>query len=227
MQKFENYSVAQLEDIISQLYRQERKQKKWGRRKVKKEIKEISDELEQALYERKYKLDETFEWTPENCEKLLLLNQQLIECWEKLDAEAKQTLEIIVNRIKNPDDFLTSFDMSAKIEVDMTYFYDEDDEDCDDENSIVGILIDSIERHVNYFRFGLNGRYPVVFIDKKHNLNHNRKFEEKFNDHFISQAIHDLYDHTYLSFSDILKINELLAELHIEYKHSRSVEPKK
>ena len=118
--------MSELESLIEKLYKDQ----------------EVNREkIEACLRQRGWLLNQTFEWTPEKKEKLLCLNQKLIECWEKVDAEAKQKLKILNERIKQPDDV------------------------------------------------------------------------------FISQAIHDLYDHSYLSFPDIMKINRFRVELSVVYQY--------
>ncbi|GHV44716.1 hypothetical protein FACS1894180_6400 [Bacteroidia bacterium] len=67
------------------------------------------EELEAALEVRCRKLNSTFEWTPENKEKLLQLDAKLIECFEKLKAEARTLYYTLLQRIENNDHFLHDF----------------------------------------------------------------------------------------------------------------------
>jgi len=55
----------------------------------------------------------------------------------------------------------------------------------------------------------------MLYLNKEQNWNIDACFKGKFNEHFISQAIHDLYDHTNWSFYDILRINYLWTDLKI------------
>ena len=205
----ENLSVEQLEDIILCLYyRYER-------------TKAVEDKIEEALYERSYKLNRAFEWTPENKEKFLRLNQKLIECWEKLDIEAKQTLKTIKSRLSEQGSFLHDFDIEAVVRS-FIYVLDEDGEYYEADNCIEDVLINSLEESycVNHCWYNsCDDEDVILYIDRKQNWNIEHWFEGKFNEHFISQAMHDLYSHSCLSFPDILKINRLWAELQIKHQH--------
>ncbi|MDR2130512.1 MAG: hypothetical protein LBP56_05015 [Odoribacteraceae bacterium] len=55
--------------------------------------------LESALRTRAWKLNETFDWTPGNKEKLLRLDVKLMDCFEKLTAEARIVFEALQQRI--------------------------------------------------------------------------------------------------------------------------------
>ena len=55
---------------------------------VKKKRDKADEKLEDYLYERRSRMNEKFEWTPENIDKLLSLNQKFISCFEKLAEEA-------------------------------------------------------------------------------------------------------------------------------------------
>lgn len=211
MINFENYSVEQLEKMILE---------RW---KVSKEI-ELDNELSNYLYVRKRKINSTFEWTPENQEKLIYLNQKLVECWKKLDAEAKQNLKTIKKRMDKSDDFLSDFNMNAVIFTsinvpDENGELDEPDEGIEEVLNWV-ILDNGAVNRTCYSFYDLDeSSEDIIYLDLEQNWNKDHRFEEKFNDHFISQAIHDLYDHTCWSFPDILRINNLWVELKVDYQH--------
>lgn len=203
---FKNSSVKQLEKTIMRLYRQKK-----------------TDMLKDALLERKYKINKTFEWTPENKEKFLCLNQKLIECWEKLHIEALQVFKTLQSRAGKPDGFLHDFEIELKIRS-FIYVADTNGEFDEAIDCIEEVLIDSlyefdyhVENHQTYYHNESNSY--SIYLDKKQNWNTDPKFEGKFNEYFISQAIHDLYDHTHLSFPDILKINRLWGEVRIIHQH--------
>jgi hypothetical protein len=211
LEKIENYSVEQLNEHILQLVEQKKRRKRAEKRKS------FGDALSVALGERQSKLNRDFEWTPENCEKFLLLNQQLIQLWEKLHHEAKQTFDVIQSRINDPDDFLQDFNMTARIEV-YICVPDENGKLC----GVQDFLIDSICELVNSQSYYCETNFAHnIYLDREQNWNFEHRFEGKFDNHFISQAIHDLYDHTYLSYCDMLKINSLWADLSVDYQHSR------
>lgn len=204
--KLETYTVEQLDEFILLDY--------WNKSK------KIDDELEEYLRIRKRKLNETFEWTPENMERFLSLNQKLIDCWKKLFAEAQTIFNVLQKRIDEKDDFLHDFEIEAKVDSDI-YVPDEDGELDEPQDCIEEVLMDSlrtVSRIVNRKTFGSEQCFEwVIYLDKEQNWNHD--FGGKFDNHFISQAIHELYDHSRLSFPDILKINRLWAELEVRHQH--------
>jgi hypothetical protein len=83
------------------------------------------EKLEAALRTRAYKLMQSFEWTPENMERLLYLNQKLMDCFKKLKDEAKQVLDTVQKRIDEKDAFLHDFGIEARI---TPYFYERGDD---------------------------------------------------------------------------------------------------
>jgi len=96
--KVETYTVEQIENLILD---------KWKNSEI------VDDELESYLSVRQRKINSTFEWTPENIEKLLLLNQKLITCFEKLRDETKAALKTLQKRMDEKDSFLHDFEIEA------------------------------------------------------------------------------------------------------------------
>ena len=209
--KLETYTIEQLEDFVLLDY--------WNKSKI------IDDKLQEYLSIRQYRINKAFEWTPEDMEKLLCLNQRFIDCWEKLFSEAQGVFNALQKRINEKDDFLHDFEMEAKIES-LIMVSNETGEWSEIEDCIEEVLIDSLRLPevacaVNCTSF--NSRCVpnnILYLDKEQNWNHEYwYFKGKFDNHFISQAIHDLYDHTFLSLPDILKINSLWVELQIQQQH--------
>lgn len=106
--KFEAYSIERLEEIAI------RANEKGDKVKV-----------ETALREREYKLNQSFEWTPQSKERFFYLNRKLIDCFEKLKTEAAETLALLQQRIDKEDDFLRDLETEIKV---TPYFY----EACED-----------------------------------------------------------------------------------------------
>jgi len=205
----ENLSAEQLENLIMRLYYRHEK------------TEAVKDKLDEALSERKYKKNQTFEWTPENKVKLLRLNQQLIDCWEKLDVEAKQTFKTLKSRLTDSDEFLHDFNIEAVV-MSLIHIPDENGDYDDAQNCIEEVLIDSLDENYCVNRhdyYSLDSDDPSndlpLYLNRKQNWSDDPIFKGKFDGHFISQAVHDLYDHSCLSMSDILKINRLRSELRI------------
>jgi hypothetical protein len=179
------------------------------------------EEVEAALHNRQWKLNQTLEWTAENREKLLCLNEKLIHCFGKLKVEACALRETLRHRRRDEnDDFLHDFEIDvqvkpyvfAQIDGMNTYefesgIYEVLDDDWSDSN---------IKFSIN--KEDLNDK-NLLYPDQKQNWNTDHWFKGQFDDHFISQGIHDLYNHTHWSFHDILQINYLKANVIVEYLH--------
>jgi len=205
-EKIEKMTLTELETLIEKLYKDQDVNR---------------EKIEACLSKRRGLLNQAFEWTPENKGKLLRLNQRLIECWEKVDAEAKQTLKILNERINQPDDFLQDFNMEARV-CSLIYKPDENGEFYEAEDCIEEVLNTFVnESYVvnihTYFANDLDDH--ILYLDREQNWNTDRCFNGEFNAVFISQAIHDLYNHSCLSFHDVLKINRLRAELTVVHQH--------
>jgi hypothetical protein len=211
--ELETYTIEQLEEMILNRMILNR----WNISKT------MDDELDVYLETRQRKINKTFEWTPENMEKLLQLNQKLINCFEKLKKEAKPVVEALQKRVDEKDDFLHDFEIEARVRV-FILVPDEDGELDEPENGIERVLHDSMPEFV--LSVGVNSielLNDIIYLEKDVNWNIFAPFKEKFSEHFISYAIHDLYDHTYLSLPDILRINQLWTELEITLQNFEDI----
>jgi len=65
--------------------------------------KTANEKLEEYLSERQNKMNENFEWTPENIDKLLALNNKLTTCFEKLVKEATPIVKALQKRLDEKD----------------------------------------------------------------------------------------------------------------------------
>jgi hypothetical protein len=209
MEIMETYTVEQLEDMILS---------RWAVSET------VDDELEEYLSARKWKINDVFEWTPNHIEKLLRLNQKLIGCFEKLRDEAKPLIQTFQKRIKEKDDFLHDFDIEARI-TPYIYVPDENGKFYEAESGMERILTDSINEYAVLFQWWIDDEDldNMQYLNKEQNWSDEPQFEGEFDGHFISQAIHELYDHTCWSFPDILNINHLWAEVRVVHQHSEDI----
>ena len=203
LEKFQTYSICQLEELIGSMGYRKRAMK-------------MDRKLESLLHARQHKLNAAFEWTPENTEKILALDKRMIECFEKLRAEAIPLLDEFQKRIKNKDAFLQDFELNAKV-TPFILIPDENGELEEPDAGIERVLMDWIPEHaLSFSRRTIN---DTLYLDREQNWHDDPVFEGKFEGRHISQAMHELYDHTYLSFPDILRINYLWAELIVRRQH--------
>lgn len=207
-EKFEAYSIERLEKIAIQANEKEDK-----------------DKLKIALAVREYKLNQSFEWTSENKERFLCLNQKLIECFEKLKAEATVTLALLQQRIDNNDAFLHDFEIEMKV---TPYFFEtwEDGEFYEKDDGIERVLMDNWEEwNMHVYVSNTDDLNDILELNREQNWNTDHRFKGMFDNHYISQAIHNIYDHaTGWSFPDILRINYLWSEVYVRYQHFTRIE---
>ena len=209
-EKFKNYSVEELEKFIVQTDQQE----------IRERPENYEEQIKAALRVRRYKLNRKFEWTAENKEKLLQLNDKLMECFEKLKIEALAVLQACNKRVEAKDEFLHDFEIEGYV---RPYILTCQDGEYESDGVIAEALDDHWEDWCLHFH-----------IRDAEKINDNIHFSKKlswniellnglFNNHYISYAIHTLCMHTNWSLQDILKINHLDAELHVLYQHSKDI----
>jgi hypothetical protein len=200
---YESYPVEELESIVAD-YKHKN-----------------CEEREAALCVRKWKLNNAFEWTPENKEKLLFLNEKLIECFEKLKTEAGTLCKALQQRVDGNDGFLDDFFIEARI-IPNVFKRDGEGNLISEMDYIYEVLHYEWDSYIN-LSFTINKESPdeteILYLNREQNWNTDPWFKGEFDEHFISQGIHDLYDHTEWSFQDILKINYLDVSVNVDYEH--------
>lgn len=212
MEDVKTLTIDQLETLILDL--QNRKIETAYSVKVK---------LEAYLTERQDKINQAFEWTSENIEKLLSLDQKMMACFEKLYDEAKPLVSSLQQRIENQDSFLCDFEIEASV-TPFIMVSNEKGDLIEAEDGIERVLMDDLDNAILSCSFRMFGdKHDILYLDKEQNWCNHGIFKDHFKEKHVSQAVHDLYDHTLWSMIDILKINELWAELKVRHQHFTEV----
>jgi hypothetical protein len=185
------------------------------------------EELEAALRVRNWKLNSAFEWTDGNKARLLYVNGKMIACFERLKAEVVAIYESLEKRIGAKDGFVHDFVIDAKV-LPSVMRRDEAGNLTDEyESDFYEVMTDEWNSDLNLnFSIYYNDNafeHEILYLDREQNWNDDPWFKGLFDEHFISQAIHDLYDHTEWAFQDILKINYLDSRLIVEYEHEENI----
>jgi len=204
LKKFEPYTVEQLEEVILD---------------NRKSVKKVDDKLECYMEVRQWKINETFEWTPENREKLLHLNQKLMNCFEKLRNEAIPIVAVLEKRLDDKDAFLHDYEIEGTVKPFILTA--DNEEPCDGIDNILHEIWDDWALKIDlrtqkWFNDNL-------YLTKDLNWNIDRHLKGQFDEHYISYAIHILHDHTCWSLPDILKINHLWSELKIWHQNFEDI----
>jgi hypothetical protein len=187
------------------------------------------EKMGNVLQTRKRKLDSELRWTPENIEKLLVLDSKFISCFEKMTAEAISIYETLDERIKNNDAFLQYFNLDMKVTPSILV-PDAEGELAEPEEGIYQVLMENLpkfilsketcgdldsdmDKNMDYF--------ADLYLDKSHNWSEYDGLRHgELSKYYISYAIHDLHHHTLLSIPDILKINQLWSEVTVCHQNN-------
>jgi len=109
-------------------------------------VHDVDAKLNELLSARKCKINSVFEWTPENIDALLRLNQRLTNCFEKVRDEAKPIIRALQKRLDDNDAFLHDFWIEAKV-TPYIYVPDETGTLAEPETGIEMILTESVSEY--------------------------------------------------------------------------------
>jgi hypothetical protein len=178
------------------------------------------EKIKNILQKRRCKLNREFQWTPENIEKLLELDSKLIACFKKMKTEAVSIFEMQQRRIDNKDAFLHDFNLDMKVTPFILVPDAEEGKLVEPEDGIYQVLMENLpDVLLSATMFSIDS-FSGLYLDKSLNWNECDGLSHgELSEYYISYAIHDLYDHTMLSIPDILKINQLWAEVTVCHQH--------
>ena len=180
------------------------------------------DLLDIILSERVTKIHRNFEWTNEGKEKLLIINDRIMQTFEKAYNEAVSVINELDNKMKNNDSFIKDYDVTIKLT-----FYMEDEYYEGSAGSIGFVLSEPlsgcspIEYFLGHSDLRRDFQETPVYLDKTMNWN-TEYFNNAFADKYICYAIHELLDADRWSFIDIINIKKIWAD--VEVKHQYFIE---
>ena len=209
--EIEQFPVNLLENLAVKLYEDD----------LKNGIRNIGriDLLDIILSERVTKIHRHFVWTNENKEKLLKINDKIMQTFEKAYNEAVSLYNDLENRIKNNDDFIKDYDITVKLN-----FFMGDEYYKDNAGSIGFVLseplsgISPIEYFFGRFNSQINLQKLPVYLNKETNWNI-EYFNNEFDDTYICYIIHELLDADRWSFADIINIKKICADVEVKYQY--------
>jgi len=176
--------------------------------------------LDIILSERVTKIHSNFKWINENKNKLIKINDKIIQTFEKAYNEAFSVRNELENRIKNGDDFLKDYEISIKLD-----FYMGDELFKDDINGNFGFVLSEpisgyspIEYSLGHYGSHMDLDEKPIYLDKSLNWN-GEYFDNAFNENYIGYAIHELLDTDQWSFMDIINIEKICADVEIKHQY--------
>jgi hypothetical protein len=203
------YSISELEGIAIELepFHDD------NRRNPRREL------LDRIMSARRNCLNSAFVYTPESVSKLLYLNDRIIECWEKLRRESVVEDRAMSKRLSEGDAYLHDYYIECKIKAYIGIELEDGD---------IGEAFEGIDGLLNLTLPEFILSASVREGDWKNSLYMNRDLNwdlcdglshGELGDVYIGYGIHELYDHTYLSLPDILRINLLRCEVMTTRQH--------
>jgi len=202
------YSVETLEEFAVYI---------WSSRAIRKES--FFDLLDDMLNERVYKLQKSFTWTPENKDRLLIVNDKITKIFEKAYDEAIAIAQKLEEEIITGSGFAKDYEIKIEI-TPYTCSSTEANDDCD-----IGIVLSGpldeyypISYSFEHDDFYLCKYKKPIFLDTS--LNWNIKyFNRAFDDHYIGYGIHALLDTSMWSFQDIINIKQIWADVKVTHQN--------
>jgi hypothetical protein len=104
--EIEKYTIETLEPLAVELYENDLHGKT---------LSHDHEMLKEILIERAIKLNTNFTWKPENIDRLLKINDKLMEVFEKAYEKAKSVVSGLEKRIQNNDPFLKDYEVELEL----------------------------------------------------------------------------------------------------------------
>jgi hypothetical protein len=215
-----NYSVETLESLAVEIYKNDF----LGSTNT-----QDRDILDAILEERFCKLNNNFTWTPEKIDRLLKINDKLMEVFEKAFREAKSVVSGLHKRIEENDPFLKDYQVDIELRPywhpyrHVPHFVsgeEIDKEPYDDFGFVLSEPISGfavIEDSLGHYATFDPSEKPTLYLNKSLNWNITY-FDEAFSNYYIDYSIHVLLENNW-SFPDILRIKTIWADVKIEHRH--------
>ncbi|GAP72040.1 hypothetical protein SAMD00024442_22_33 [Candidatus Symbiothrix dinenymphae] len=177
--------------------------------------------LKLMLQCRKQKLNAEFVFTPENTTKILRLNEQLMDCLEKLRQEAEQETVYLNQKKAGNNAFLHDYEIDCNIHP---FIYVKDEETGEMQEATEGIdgLLHLMwnEYMLQFHAANDDLREHSLYFNKELNWNEcDMPGNGELADFYIGYGIHELVDHSLFSLSDIVRINFLWGEVTTRQQH--------
>jgi hypothetical protein len=173
--------------------------------------------MSRILCERCHKLNDNFEWTNENKQKLLNVNDKITQVFEAAYNEALSVAHELEARIENNDAFIKDYE----IEIKITTYINEKDSDGYTIGDVIGNPVSGyypINDSISHSSYERGPREKPLYLDKKLNWNH-EYFWGEFDDYYIGYGIHALLDTSEWSFQDIVNIGKIWADVQVWHQH--------
>lgn len=185
---------------------------------------EIGDGLWHVLNDRRSALNSQFEFTNENVEKLDAINKWLCDIETKTLDHAKRVVAFLKQQHKAECNFLTDFELDYRLELWSPQKYAQCEPLEGNPFFTLHALLPNFKRYTNSenspFDWEMDDNPDS--LDWLRNDNHNEfafnsEHPLRFQNH--CWLFHELYDHTFLAWQDIMDIEEIWMEVLSRQQH--------
>jgi len=181
--------------------------------------------LKDILYVRKNKMNVNFSWNDNYKKQLLELNNKLLNGFSIAYKEAKAHFQVLKERIISNEPYLNGFNIEIKLKP-FILVPNEDEYFLEERRKgiyyiLYNLLPESLWSSTVAYEQELDKFFSEKYENNGENFNTSEYLEKGiFDDSFICWAMNELFIfNEILSWYDILKINEIWTEVHVNYQH--------
>jgi hypothetical protein len=173
---------------------------------------EKRDFLESIMGTRSVKYTNLFPLTEEYIDRYLLLNQKIMDCFERSRNEAGAIAKIMEQRLKNKDEYFNDYSLEIKIEI--TELGDSNNSAKTTIEDVLFALLDDYIMRTGY----CSGTDSSTWDDDWSDLC--GLPQSRLRGQNICYGMHELWEHTVMSWQDIIGIKEIVANVTVKYQHA-------
>lgn len=170
----------------------------------------FGSELYQLLKKRERYYDKQFRFTAGNLKKIERINKLLSENYKKAYAQAQKTEEFLLKQMKVKNSFVSDYEIEFQLSLWAEKKYSSIEE-------LQGNSFFTYNPPLHFIKKETSNEvnaYKHFIFEENHNTN-----PDKYKNQWHCYLFHDLYDHTWLSWQDLVDIEELWIEVIVRIQH--------
>jgi hypothetical protein len=199
------YSLTAIESLAIETFR---------KHDTKRTPDDLKDFLDILLWRRVQLLNDNFIWLDEQVKKLIKISDTFMNVFDRAYREALHISKDMENKMRYVNAFVEDYDIEIQL---RPYIKEEnDDTGITTINGVVAELLSNsiITYTITHHCYEKANEEVPIYLDKSLNWNI-EYFGNTFDNYYICYAIHELLDTDKWSFTDILQIDTIQAELKV------------
>jgi hypothetical protein len=173
------------------------------------------------MVERRRRLNQKFKWTSENIKRVVKVSDKMLAAWEKAFLKAKNLIAMMYAKEENKKSFWSNYNITISISPEI-WAKEKKSGEWDFNDGVYHVLSKYLsypnnELEMNIGKDGEKHFRKDIHIDRKLSWNIEGFGDIELKDEYICYAIHILYSHKEWTNEDILKINNIRANVEIKY----------